>query len=260
VTDGNETGALGVNNIARLHHAKPFLKNGIKSSPFAYLKFKTYSGLNDYSDETIIQFKENAGDFYDPQYDAYKFTGLDEAPQIYTVASDPIKLAVNSMGELTEDKTVSMGYKVGVNGYYTVNVIEMQNFDETAQVLLEDKKENVFIDLKEQNMYSFYADSMDETDRFNLHFLLDQTIMKEPSNELDIHIYSHQNTIYLKRDDMELIKGNLSVFDLLGRLIISEDVNTINQHQLLLNKEGVLFVTFWDMVNNKYYSEKILMN
>ena len=181
VTDGNATGALGVNNNARLHHPKPFLKDGTKSSPNAFLKLKTYSELNTFSDETIIQFKENASDFYDPEYDAYKFVGLDEAPQLYTVASDPIKLTANSYAELVEDKIVPLGYEVGVNGDYTIEVVDLVNFDGSTDILLEDKKENVFINLNEQSTYSFYADSMDETDRFNLHFILD------PVTAIEIH-------------------------------------------------------------------------
>ncbi len=259
VTDGNATGSLEVNNNARLHHPKAFLKNFGSSSPNNYLKLKTYSDLNVYTDETIIQFKENASDLYDPEYDAYKFNGLNEAPQLYTVTTDPVKLAANSYPELIENKTVPLGYEVGVNGFYTIEVIDILNFNSTTEIILEDKKENVFTNLNEQSTYSFYADSMDETDRFNLYFLLDPVTTIDISENSGIQIFANNNTIYLKCSDMKQLKGNLSVIDLMGRLIVTEEINTKSLYETKLDKNGIFIVLFVDEPGRKFYREKVYL-
>ena len=259
VTDGNATGSLDVNNNARLHHPKAFLKNSENSSTNNYLKLKTYSNLNAYTDETIIQFKDNASDLYDPEYDAYKFEGLNEAPQLYTVATDLVKLSSNSYPDLIENKTVSMGYEVGENGFYTIEVLDMLNFSSTTEIVLEDKKENIFTNLNEQSTYSFYSDSMDETDRFNLHFLLDPVSTIEISENLDIQIFSNNNTVYLKCSDKKQLKGKLSVIDLMGRTIVIEKINTISLFETKIDKNGIFIVLFADELDRKFYREKVYL-
>ena len=259
VTDGNATGSLEVNNNARLHHSKAFLKDGAISSSNAFLKLKTYSGINAYTDETIIQFKTNASDLYDPDYDAYKFYGLDEAPQLYTVAGDLVKLATNSYPELLENISVPLGFRVNISGLYTIEVLDFLNFYATTEIILEDKKENVLTSLNEQSTYSFYADSIDEADRFIVHFLLNPVTTLETPCISDIQIFSNNHTIYLKSSDKKQLKGKLSVIDLMGRKIVAEEINTVSSFGYMLNKNGIFVVLFLDELNGEFYRQKIYL-
>jgi len=259
VTDGNATGSLAVNNNARLHHPKAFFKESENKSPEnEYLKLKTYSTVNTYIDETILQFRENATKMYDPQLDAYKFQGLYEAPQLYTVSSDTVNLAFNNLPELTGNDVVPLNFSVILeNGIYTIEVLEILNFDITTDIILEDLKENIFIDLKEQGSYNFYADSMDDPKRFNLHFLYNPATSVEDFTVESIDIYSSGQTIYLQSLNENILNGTFSVINLLGEPVIREYISSSTSHSAKIDNSGIYIATYFDPDNNIFYRKKL---
>jgi hypothetical protein len=176
VTDGNTTGAVGVNMSARLHDNQAFWKNGGTSANYPLFRIQSNSADNNFGDEILFRFLEGATEGFDSNLDAYKLTGTGTAPQFYSMISNQSKLSINSMPEFTETLIVPLGFEAKSNGFYSIDLVEMLSFPIETEVILEDKLENVFINLTEQNSYSFSANETDDPERFNLHFL------KSPEN------------------------------------------------------------------------------
>lgn len=250
-------GSITVDNNARVHSNQPFLKD--TKSEQQFLKLSITSDINSFLDETIITFNEDATSYYDLSFDTYNLYGNESAPDLYFVSTDEINLSVNCYPVTEEHEIIPLNCKIGVDGYYTINTLEICNFSETSQVLLEDKYENIYIDLTNQEAYTFYANSSDDHDRFNLHFHSDPFGTIEIEDNLDVRIYAVNNTIYLKRQDSNILEGNLSVYDVMGRQIISRQINGVNHYELPLNEEGILIVTYFDNLEQKEYRQKVYL-
>ncbi|MCD4790345.1 MAG: hypothetical protein K8R37_10120, partial [Bacteroidales bacterium] len=259
VTTGNPTGSLEVNNNARLHDNKPFFKNSGKSikTDQEFLKLQISSELNTYSDQSIMQFNEIATENFDPAIDAYYLEGLDEAPGLYFFIEDNARLSINTYPELDENIIIPLYCTVGIEGYYTIDALSILNFSETTEVLLEDKFEEVIIDLQEQNAYTFFAGIDDDPNRFNLRLLLTPNNTIEISDNCGIQIYASDGVIYLKRQDANTLDGEIRIFDLLGRLIVAENIEGTQQYEMTLDNEGIFLVTFSDNSDRKEYRQKV---
>jgi len=55
-------------------------------------------------------------------------------------------------------------------GNYTIGFSGIDNFDPSTPIYLHDTKENIIVDLRQSNQYSFYYDTLDVSDRFVLCF------------------------------------------------------------------------------------------
>ncbi|MCD4694972.1 MAG: hypothetical protein K8S16_01930, partial [Bacteroidales bacterium] len=260
VSTGSPTGLLQVNNSARLHSNDPFFKNsgkGLEESQIS-LKLQISSAISTYLDQSIVQFNGFATEDFDPEFDAYDIlAGLEEAPGLYFVSKDDAKLSINTYPELNENIVIPLYCTVGIDGYYTIEALSILNFLETTEVMLEDKVENVIIDFKEQSSYTFIAGVDNEPDRFNLKFLLTPDNTIEIADNRDVQIYASNDAIYLKRQDANTLDGEIRIFDLMGRLIVSERVDGTQKYEMTLEYEGILIVTFFDNSDQKEYRQKV---
>ena len=64
VTNGLATGSITVNNNARLHHDKQFLKGASGDPEFPFLQLKTSSEIIPYTDETVIRFRKSSNHLF----------------------------------------------------------------------------------------------------------------------------------------------------------------------------------------------------
>ncbi|MCD4735289.1 MAG: hypothetical protein K8R53_04550, partial [Bacteroidales bacterium] len=67
-------------------------------------------------------------------------------------------------------KVVDVGFKVGIAGTYSIQFTGTDSFDAFTPIYLEDIKENIFINLRENQSYTYDYNPGDETDRFKVHF------------------------------------------------------------------------------------------
>lgn len=249
-------GSLALNNDARLHNNKPFFKNSEEDNSLLRLQITT--DLNTYSDQAIICFDENATVNFDKTFDAYAFLdGLDEAPGLYSVSAENKKLAINTLPVLKENSVYPLFLTVGIDGYYTIEAVDLVNFLGTTDVFLEDKVENVIIDLNEQSSYSFLASVSDDPDRFNVHFMLTPNNTIETSKTSNVQIYAVNETVFVKRIDSNVLNGDLRIYDVMGKLIASERVNGSTVFEKMIQNDGIFMVTFVDNSDNKKYQRKV---
>ena len=259
VNNNFSTGSLEVNNEARLHHNQAFLKSG-KEIENAFLKLYTYSDLSPYSDETIIQFNENATTAFDSDLDGYKIDGLAEAPEFYTQSDELSNLSVNSLPELNGDMTIPLFFKAGTDGFYTISAVDILNFAEKTEIILEDKKIDIKINLREQDSYIFFATVLDDLNRFNLHFLDNSFGTNEYTNSNGIQIFAADDHIYLTNVKNTMTKGTINVFDILGKNVLTKDISFTGNYQLLLDQQGILMVTFFDKSEGKTFKNKVMLH
>ncbi|MFN8286280.1 MAG: DUF2341 domain-containing protein [Chitinophagales bacterium] len=125
---------------------------------------------NGLKDKTTVGFNTDATSQYDGQLDAFKMPGALTRHTLYSYNSNPQEwLMRNYNTSIAQTSTVNVGFEPGVNGNYSMNFDGLQSFDPTSYITLEDKKLNIFHDVRSGD-YSFTASTTDNWNRFVLHF------------------------------------------------------------------------------------------
>jgi hypothetical protein len=119
-------------------------------------------------DKTVVAFNTDATDQFDPQYDANKPSGALNRHTLYSVCNGQW-MARNILHDLIQTGTVPVGFEPGKTGSYTINFTGVNTFDPTTYIYLEDKALGIMHNVR-AGAYTFNADSVDNWDRFVLHF------------------------------------------------------------------------------------------
>jgi hypothetical protein len=119
----------------------------------------------------------------------------------------------------------------------------LSNFTVSTGVFIEDLKEDLMIDLAVQSDYTFNATPIDAPDRFVLHFGA-TGIGDQNATANQFSIYSYENNIYLRSEDGQIKNGSVNVYDVLGQLVISSNLDgSILQKISLEEKSGYFIVS-----------------
>jgi len=179
---------------------------------------------NGFSDLTFIHFNADASNNFDSDFDAYKLSGISEAPQLYTKAGDS-KLSINVLPYTSEEIEIPLSLKVGNDGEYKITVNE-NTFWETVDISLKDLESGILYDLRSQTSITINHGINNSPDRF-LILINGATGVEEIANEDDgISIYSYGNQVFIKTDDPG--KVQVSVYNLLGQNVVSR---TLTVHE-----------------------------
>jgi len=225
--EGNST--LTFTNTARIHNGEPFLKD----TPIIQnaLIVEAVCSANDYSDKISVHLNPDATLGFDPGYDAYKLYGLGEAPQLYTSIGDT-SVTCNSLPFTNRKMTLQMGFRCGLPGMFTLIADSLGTFDDSTQVLLEDLKLQTTRDLKINPVYDFIYDTVDDPNRFVLHFKTPTSGGTDPKTIQPIQIYSNGSSIYIRSTDGKIPAGDVTIYDMTGKemyrgTLISRSINRI---------------------------------
>lgn len=124
---------------------------------------------NGYSDQTFVVIIPGSTIGFDSQYDAYKLMGIYAAPQLYSIISC-CNLSVNAIPELYNGMDVQLGIRLGADNTYTIEANGIYTFGNDTTIVLEDTKENEFINLMSDSVYVFNGLEEDDEERFKLHY------------------------------------------------------------------------------------------
>lgn len=205
---------LTITNASRVHNGVSFLKDAPTLTNG--LMITVSSGINSYSDKITVHFNPDATASYDPGYDAYKLQGLLEAPQLYTKIGDT-NVTCNSLPFTSTNMVIPMGFTCGLNGQFTLKADSLGTFADNIRISLEDLKLNTTQDLRLFPSYTFTYDTLENANRFLLHFYNPSFGIPENSIGRDVQIYSFGDHLYIRSTDGNLLKGNVFVSDLLGK-------------------------------------------
>ena len=259
VTNGNSTGSLTVNNIARLHDNKPFFKESgnIINTDQKLLKLEILSELNSFSDQAVVRFNEFATENFDPAFDAYDMlAGLDEAPVLYSVSADNADLSINTLLETEEDISIPLMFSVGVNGIYSIEALQIENF-ENKYIYLKDLQENILTDINNQPVYSFFGDVNDNPERFEILILNSFTGLDENTTSDELKIYSDRNVVYLINGENKF-SGDLNIYDMAGKSVYSSKFQNSTSFEASLNVEKGFYIVKL-VTDNTIVTEKVFI-
>ena len=232
-------GTFTIPNTARVHNTQAFWKGSTPKSPDNLIRLQI--DYQNYTDEMVVHFNDEATTEFDGDYDAYKrFSWNADVPQIYTLNNDKnTEFAINT-SKLNLSQVIPLGYKVATTDEYTIRLTELtaMNFD---YIYLEDLNTGALVNLFEQSEYKFIPENTEiENDRFLLHFGMNQTpvnsnivnkqaynVYPNPSSGL-VNIYSEQGFI-----DTKII-----VSDITGRKIYENNVNNSKNVSVELSNYG----------------------
>ena len=118
----------------------------------------------------------------------------------------------------------------------------MCTVEREGDIYLEDLKTGVFTNLSTTNSYTFTASEEDAAERFMLHFN-SATGIGDIENATSVNIYANAHSIYLNAN--EAITGNVMVYDMGGKLILTEQLHNSNMHIISAETlSGVYLVRF----------------
>lgn len=206
--EASGAGTLGVTNAVRAHSTQVFYK--VDENMANRLSMTVSNG--EVNDETVIYFNENGTTGLDYDYDAHKMMA-EAAPQAYTMLSDE-KMAINTFNNLTQTTSVILGVNAPEAGEYTITASNIESFDASTPLFLEDIETGQLINLREVSSYTFTAGE-GTAERFVVHFTDVQGI-GDPSNGEVSGIYAADHNIYV---NFNAVKGQITIYNILGKEI-----------------------------------------
>lgn len=241
------TGSFTIPTAAKVHGSQSFLKTTIAD----LLRLKVSSTANTFSDEIIVNFDANATV---DQGAAKWFSMVAAAPSLYSVKNG-INLSINTLGTITNNLVVPVGFKAGVNGTYTINASDLNTFTNSTYIYLKDLKTNTIQDLNQNANYTFVGVTSDNAARFELIFTL--TPLSIATNQIvnTTNIYSYDNTVFVNSTDN--VK-QISIYNTIGQSIYSVDKPTgLFQYNLNGNNTGYYIVKV--ITDKNVSSEKVFV-
>lgn len=209
----------------RFHNSAAFLKSGGSSIPNQL--YLTVEG-NERVDRTLIGFTEDATGGFDSKYDGIYRKAFEDILSLYSVVHSK-KYALNELSSVKEFPIVSLYFEPVQSGTFTLSAKWIESFPEDLPIYLEDKKVNIYQNLREQSSYTFKSDSGDDFNRFAIHFVA--PFVSEDLMEY-VNIFSWDKTVYV--DIPFETAGHIIIYDITGRKI-AEDGATVGRNEIRLN-------------------------
>jgi len=201
-------GTLGVNNAVRTHSTQDFWK----SDETMQNRLSLTISDGQISDETVIYFNEAATPELDYSYDARKLMAV-AAPQAFTKLGEDL-MAINTFNNIPQTPKVTMGINAPEEGEYSIIASNIESFDASTPIYLEDQLTGQKINLRETSTYAFTSGE-GTTERFLVHFAEYQGIGDNTSGEVN-SIYAVDQTIYV---DFKGSNGAIAIYNILGQEI-----------------------------------------
>jgi len=240
-------GSVGIPNSNRVHSSGFILKDIVENELTLQVNGAQYD------DVTSIRFNANATEGFDGEYDAYKFWGIAEAPQLYSIVPGDY-LSINSLPDLTVHPIIRLGFKAGIAGEFVINASGMDSFVEGTEMYLEDLQTGATQDLKSNATYTFTAAPGDQEHRFNLHFA---PVGVGETTGSSVSIYSAGATIYINVPFE--INSQVAVYDLLGKEVLSKTLAPKSLNTIATNLPDGYYVV--RVTNNSgSFSSKVFLN
>lgn len=237
-----------------------------RNTPDTYFTLRLkHEGDIPFTSNTKFRFDENAVFARDNADLSFKGLPHPKAPDFYSYSQEGKKLRINAFSPDNETVTINLGYKVGAEGFYTINPVNIDFAEAEGYtcIALEDKKTGTFTNLFESN-YRFYASPQDNEERFIIHFSKQSnckksTITSAVSDAEAIVIYQNANGTFADFKLQEFSNATIIVTNLLGQQIVPAQQITVKEQTININTpenfSGIALVTV--TVNNNQITKKL---
>jgi len=232
----SENPSLNISNDARAHTSTSFLKSKESVQELLVLKVEG----NGFSDQTYIHFNPDATQGFDHDFDAYKLSGIEAAPQLYTKTGDT-RLSINELPYSNEEIAIPLSLKIGKDGQYTISVAQ-NTFWETVDISLKDLQTQITYDLRTTTQLTVNHSTTNSPDRFLL-LINGATGIEENLPEDDgIEIYSYGNQVFVKTDMPG--EAKVGIYNMLGQQVLQRNLSGFqNLTGLEIHPTGFYLVT-----------------
>ncbi len=207
---------FSMNDDVRVHGGNNFFKSDASITDL--LRIKAVSA--EMADETVIRFADVATADADPDYDAWKLYGADGAPQLYTLATDNQKLAINSLPYLSAAYTVPLNFEQKSTASVSFTFSNIENFDPNVSIHLQDLNTNHTIDLRQQNTYTFSHTEGNDAKRFRVIFG-GAIGIGEPEAILN-RMWIADNMLYVNAPKYSGKEAQLFIYNMTGQVIMKK--------------------------------------
>jgi hypothetical protein len=244
---------IGVNNLARVF----VNKNIYKESRPNIINFTLNNLDNPTVDYLSVYFLEGAKYEYNSSSDPLKLFSLTEKTEIYIKTTDNIDVMTKTLPAVSGNTMIPVSLNVKADGNYSLNASEINSFAPNTGIILKDLKTNTSVDLRTNPSYSFTASIGDDPIRFGLYFT---DVLYGINSLVDnpFKVYSNDNYIYIQNNDLKNTSGTVVVYDMIGKQILQENLNSaMTRINTNLNK-GFYIVSI--KTNNGSYSQKVYLN
>ncbi len=241
--------SLTIPQSDRVHSSQSYYKES--EIPLNTLRFDVDG--NGYHDALFIRSDANATEDYNPEMDAQKLFGLDYAPQLYTLKPEN-KLSINAIPDMNSERIVEMGFECSVPGQFVLEVSGLDGLDENAEVYLEDLKEGIIHNLKENPVYSFTHGLNADPNRFLIHFGNPNAIAENIPGMIKIYTYNEE--VYIQNPEHR--QGEVFIYDLMGRMIAQKELKGEGKIQMNINS-GTGFYLVTVQTGDELTTEKVFI-
>lgn len=209
--------SISMTNSVRVHNAKAFMKNGTELNANELHLFAEVNGIKD---EIAVRFAADVTANFDKHADAYKMFGYSETPQLYSVTPDGTQLSINSLPFTTGNVIVPLAFSLNATTDITFTASGMESFYESIPMYLEDLTTGTITDLRANPVYTFSHTAGEAGNRFRLRFKGVTGTPEQPTTTPG-HVFVSQGKLFVDIPAMQQSMATLSVFDALGRQLIS---------------------------------------
>jgi hypothetical protein len=156
-----------------------------------------------------------------------------------------------------------MGLKPGTSGSYsfTIDPQDIASFDPSVSIYLEDKQNpGNWVNLRNQNTYSFTANTTDEANRFNLHFSPQNNTGSLTNSNTDINIFASGSNVMVDFSKLKTVNATIQIYDILGQQLSSEEHMTTDMYSKYVNTtEAAYVIVMVRMDNGQVQSRKLFL-
>jgi hypothetical protein len=217
---------LNFTNSMRSHQDQSIYANRLRSQQIDDLqivRLRVSNGNN--SDAAVIVADSGASDNFDG-CDAQKMSNDNvNIPEIFTLTGTE-ELVINHLNKLSADQELTLGFRPGKTGDFTIEATEIANLNSNQKVILVDKRMNTLQELTVGSPYSFSSDAFATNDRFSVVFK-SPTGIDEKTNEGNIVVFGNANNgITVMCTTLPIGRPMVSVYNVLGQILVQRSLTS----------------------------------
>jgi hypothetical protein len=193
-------------------HGGIWLKNNF---PDDHLRLRLTN--EDFFEETILRIRDGSH-FERDRQDALKLLSFNpNVPQFYSITSNNVKVAVNSIPSIPDEIFIALGMLMPDHGNYTISITDIQGKFAEIDILLEDVVSGITQNLSENKVYRFNIEAGESNSRFLLKFGTDNS----PEFSAVHYVYSYGKTLFVLNQKEEAL---VEVFNAFGQVVLSKTI------------------------------------
>jgi hypothetical protein len=250
------TGSLAMTNSVRVTSTNPSIWRTAGISDILTLT----ASSGDYSDETIIRFKDGAQEIFDSQLDAYKMDNEDYTPSLYTELNHE-QYSINSLPYSSKNTTIPVKLAAAFSGAYTFTADETASFQPGDSIIFEDRRLGVKQDLRSNPSYTCSVTAGDTSGRFYISFregkvsgfnspVIPSMTIKAFDDKIDIQFFNENSAA-----------ANIQIYNMLGEPVFKVDNADISSKEYTIrgaNPQNSIYIVKV-MTDSQTFSQKVYL-